>query len=190
MTENSETAAAGAAPAGDAAHAAARADLWSGGAWMTLATAILTASIRMDRLEDQDINPYTIPGLLPGLLACVMLFFGAMLALRAIRRGALAGARSAAGSRPARADSAPGRTLLVIGLCVAFDVLLVGHGLPFWAAAAIFVTVAILALERNPDTRIGHLPTPAAALKAAVIGVIAGVVVTTVFQEVFLVHLP
>src|SRR6267154_368231 len=39
------------------------------------------------------------------------------------------------------------RLLLVLGLCLTFGVVLVGHGLPFWLAAAIFVSTAILSLQ-------------------------------------------
>ena len=45
-------------------------------------------SIRMDRLEAQHINPYTVPGLLPGLLGLVMILLGVLLALRSWGRGA------------------------------------------------------------------------------------------------------
>ena len=48
-----------------------RTDFLSGFGWMGLGIAILIGSVMMDRLENQDINPYTIPGLLPGLLGIV-----------------------------------------------------------------------------------------------------------------------
>ena len=49
--------------------------------------AVLVLSLRMDRLEAQNINPYTIPGLLPGLLGIVMLGLGILLGVRSWRRG-------------------------------------------------------------------------------------------------------
>ena len=61
-----------------------RADLLSAIGWMALGTAILIGSVMMDRLEDQDINPYTIPGLLPGLLGVAMIILGALLAIRKV----------------------------------------------------------------------------------------------------------
>ena len=98
----------------------------------------------MDRLESQHINPYTVPGLLPALLGVAMMLLATLLALRSWRRGALAARprRSAASIRRSRAGVA-----LVLGLCLVFGVVLVGHGLPFWLAAAIFVSVAIVALQ-------------------------------------------
>ena len=87
----------------------------------------------MDRLENQDINPYTIPGLLPGLLGIVMTILGALLAARSWRPHLFASA--AHGVPVNRAEQK--RILLVLGLCLAFGVGLVGHGLPFWLAAAV-----------------------------------------------------
>jgi hypothetical protein len=34
--------------------------------WLVFGAAVLFGSIRMDRLEAQHINPYTVAGLLPG----------------------------------------------------------------------------------------------------------------------------
>ena len=53
----------------------------------------------MDRLEAQHINPYTVPGLLPGLLGLVMILLGVLLALRSWGRRCAPGRRAAAGGR-------------------------------------------------------------------------------------------
>ena len=161
-----------------------RADLKDAAAWLALGAAILAGSASMDRLADQGINPYTPPGLLPGLLGIALLLLGGLLAWRSLRQGALApGAREA----PRRGGL---RVALVIGLCVAFDTALVGHGLPFWAAAALFVAVAILALQGGERRAAGRELTPKAVLAAALAGLGAGGAVTLVFQQVFLVRLP
>src|ERR1700712_1328511 len=115
--------------------AALRSDFLSALGWMALGIAILIGSVLMDRLEKQDINPYTIPGLLPGLLGIAMTILGALLAARSWRSGLLASANLTPVDRAERK-----RLLLVLGLCLVFGVGLVGHGLPFWLAAALFVT--------------------------------------------------
>ena len=84
-----------------------------------------------DRLEQQHINPYTVPGLLPGLLGLMMILLGTILALRSWRRGALSlpitapiGATSAQPSTPKGAErtartsasSRPSRSSRVSGL--------------------------------------------------------------------------
>ena len=64
---------------------AQRADLLLGIVWLTLGLAIGAESWRMPRLEEQHINPYTVPGLVPGLLGVVLALFGLILALRGWR---------------------------------------------------------------------------------------------------------
>src|SRR5437588_6005573 len=77
------------APHGETAGTSSRDDVVGGLLWMLLGIIILIASWRMDRLGAQDINPYTIPGLVPGLLGLGMMFFAALMFLRGWRAGGL-----------------------------------------------------------------------------------------------------
>jgi len=167
----------------EAAHL--RSDFLSALGWMALGVAILIGSITMDRLANQDINPYTIPGLLPGLLGIAMTILGTLLAARSWRPHLLAFANRAPVNRAEQK-----RILLVLGLCLAFGVGLVGHGLPFWLAAAIFVTVAIVSLQYRERKSSGEKLSLRRLITAATIGLGAGVAITIVFQEIFLVRLP
>jgi len=163
-----------------------RSDFLSALGWIALGVAILIGSVTMDRLSNQDINPYTIPGLLPGLLGIAMTILGALLAARSWRTHLFA---SAANGMPVnRAEQK--RILLVLGLCLAFGVGLVGHGLPFWLAAAIFVTVAIVSLQYRERRSTGEKLSLRRFIIAAAIGLGAGAAITVVFQEIFLVRLP
>jgi hypothetical protein len=164
--------------------AALRSDFLSALGWIALGIAILIGSVMMDRLEKQGINPYTIPGLLPGLLGIAMTILGALLAARSWRPHLLASANRAAVNRAEQM-----RILLVLGLCLAFGVL-VGHGLPFWLAAAIFVTTAILSLQYQARQSTGQQLTVRQFATTAAIGLGAGIAITIVFQEIFLVRLP
>jgi len=78
----------------------------------------------------------------------------------------------------------------VLGLCLVFGVVLVGHGLPFWLAAAIFVTAAILSLQYQQRKATGAPFTLRQFATTAAIGLGAGIAITIVFQEIFLVRLP
>ncbi len=176
-----------AAPQGDEQHRVARSDLEGGVGWMVLGGAILIASVRMDRLEEQHINPYTIPGLLPGLLGIVMLMLGFLLAVRSWRRGGLL---PGVGETMQERWVATKRIVMVLALCATFAVILVGHGLPFWVAGATFVTVAILTLQHAQRVAAGQKLTLRKVLTTALIGLGAGLMITLVFQEIFLVRLP
>src|SRR6266851_4019226 len=80
------------------------------------------------------------------------------------------------------------RLLIVLGLCLTFGIGLVGHGLPFWLAAAIFVSTAIAVLQ-YPQRRAANQVARGLTI-AIVIGLGAGLLITLVFQEFFLVRLP
>jgi hypothetical protein len=176
---------AAAAPHDGAPPASPRSDFVAALIWIGFGVAVVVASWRMDRLENQDVNPYTVPGLLPGLLGLALVFFGALLLLRAWRQGAL----DPAVPRAAPMSGAERRRLqLVLGLCLAFGVGLVGHGLPFWLAAAIYVASTISILQ-YPQRRAAN-QVPRGIATAIAIGLGAGLAITVVFQEFFLVRLP
>jgi putative tricarboxylic transport membrane protein len=78
----------------------------------------------------------------------------------------------------------------VLGLCLVFGVGLVGHGLPFWLAAALFVTVAVLSLQAPQRRATGEKLSLRTLVTTAAIGLGAGAAITIVFQELFLVRLP
>ena len=167
--------------AAEDAAAPPRSDLLDALDWLLLGGAVLAGSITMDRLEDQDVPIYAVPGLLPGLLGIALLVLGALLLIRSLvraRRSPLP-----PGEGWVRATLAPRRAAIAITLCVLFGAVLVGHGLPFWVAATLYVTAAILLLRRQrADAK--------AAAVAALIGLGAGGAITLVFQQIFLVRLP
>jgi hypothetical protein len=164
-----------------------RSDLKDGVGWTVLGIAVLIGSLTMDRLERQDVNPYTVPGLLPGLLGIAMILLGTVLILRSWRRGALTRA-----PLPVAPDAAEQRrrVWIVIGLCMGYGVVLVGHGLPFWVASTIYVTGSILILQRLSRDPQARQPTARAWAKALAIGLGSAVITQLVFQELFLVRLP
>lgn len=164
-----------------------RADLHDAIGWAVLGVAVLAGSVTMDRLERQGINPYTVPGLLPGLLGIAMILLGGVLALRSWRRGALAQPVAPAGGE---AREQRRRIWVVSALCLGYCVVLIGHGIPFWLASTIYVAASILVvsrLSRDPEQRrLG----PRAWVLALVIGAVSSIVIQLVFQEVFLVRMP
>ena len=159
----------------DEVRAFAARDLRGALAWVVFGLAVLVLSIRMDRLEAQHINPYTVPGLLPGLLG-----------IRSWRRGG----RLASGPQLASSGLAVRRLALVIGLIVAYTVVLLGRGLPFWLGAAIFVIASILLLQAPQRAAEGRGVSVRDVVVAVAVGLASGGVITIVFQDAFLVRLP
>ncbi len=187
MTAGGSAAGKGGPPAG-APSGAARADLGEGLGWAGLGLAILVLSLSMDRLAEQGVEPYAVPGLLPGLLGIGMMLFGGLLVWRGrgMVRLAAGGART-----KQKSDLRAGRLLVVLALCLTYSVALVGHGIPFWLASWVFVSASILVLQHGAHQEAGRAPnwTREIAL-ATFIGLCAGVFFTVLFQYFFLVHLP
>jgi hypothetical protein len=170
-----------------APSAMVKADFVTGLVLIALGIAIVVESLRMPRFEQLNIEPYTVPGLVPGALGAVILLLGAILFLRAARAG---GWRLRAGGATPKAWSAdPGirRLALAMALCLGYAGLLVGR-LPFWLATFTFVFAFVVLFEwplaTSPGQRIRRL------LMALAYALAVAVVVTLVFQEIFLVRLP
>jgi len=168
------------------AQAVASSDLRAGAGWVVLGVAVLIGSITMDRLEKQDINPYTIPGLLPGLLGIVFILLGVILGVRSWRRGGA----TRGGARLVVDGAIVRRLLVLIALILVYSVFLVGHGMPFWLASALFVTVSIVALQQPQRAAAGRGLTVRDVAFAVVVGLGSGLAITYVFQDLFLVRLP
>jgi hypothetical protein len=73
-------------------------------------------------------------------------------------------------------------------LCMTFAGLLLGRGLPFWLLASAFMFLHVFFLE--DAERQAAIPRWKRALIAGAIGIATGVVITLVFQKIFLVRLP
>lgn len=165
----------------------ARADLKDAAGWVALGIAVLVGSITMDRLEAQHINPFTVPGLLPGLLGIAMILLGSVLGVRSLRRGAWKQTLPAATADDREQRR---RVWLAVALCVGYGVVLVGHGIPFWLASSIYVTASILVFRRISRDPAERTLDAWAWVQALVIGVASSVVTWLVFERLFLVRLP
>lgn len=162
-----------------------RTDLWVAASFLAFSAAILVLAWRMPTYTDQGGQIYTAPALVPSFYGVVIGALSLWLALRSIRGGALA---SASGSgRAAESGNSNLRLALAAGLGLLFIVGLIGR-MPFWLAGAIFVTLFVAAFEWRPGldatARMRRLGA------AVLIGLGTGVLVTLVFERVFLVRLP
>ncbi len=162
-----------------------KADFITGIVLIALGLATVVESLRMPRFEERNIEPYTAPGVVPGILGTIILLLGTVLFLRAARAG---GWRLTEGGAAAWwQDPGARRLLLALVLTLTYAGGLVSR-LPFWLATFVFVTLFVALFEwplaRSRLDRIRRLifaPLYGAAVSAAV---------TFVFQEIFLVRLP
>ena len=166
------------------ARPSARADLWGGFFWIALGAAIAIGSWNMDRLERLGVSFYTAPGLVPGILGVLMMLCGTVLAVRALREGAFGPQRPALLLEPQILRRAGVSLVLALGFAIG----LVGHGLPFPVAAAIYLFLQIAIVQYPERKAAGEVGRGIAV--AAVVAVCAAGVISALFQYVFLVRLP
>jgi hypothetical protein len=162
-----------------------RADFLAGLVFVLLGLAVVFASLEMPRFEERDVNPYTAPGLVPGVLGAIILALGAVLFVRAARAGG--GRLSSPDAMSSSKDPGVRRLALSIALCLIYAGGLIGT-LHFWLATFLFVTAFVVLFEWPLATsradrlrRLAIAPVLAAVIAAAV---------TLLFQDVFLVRLP
>ncbi len=165
----------------------ARADFVTGLLFFGLGLFALFESLRMPRFAHLSVNPYTVPGIVPGLLGVMILALGLLLTLRAARRGGWRIGNPWAGTGTLVRTPAAQRVLITLGLTIGYAAGLVGT-LPFWLATGLFVFafIVVFAYRRGASRRDLTRLTTTALVQA----VIVAVIVTLVFRYVFLVRLP
>ena len=165
----------------------AKADFVTGLVLIALGIGAFVESWRMPRLENLGVNPYTVPGIVPGILAVMILLLGAILAIRATAAGGWRLSLTREAAAGLARNPAARRFLLAIALCCGYAAGLIG-AVPFWAATFVFVLLFIIVFEWQSGTESARrLRGIAIALIEAVL---VATVVTGVFQYVFLVRLP
>lgn len=160
------------------------ADRWFGLGWAVLGMAIAAESWRMDRLEQQHINPWTVPGLVPGLLGILLVVFGVAMTSR--RRVVSVMGDAPAAETDTRAE--PWRVALALALTLGFGFGAIGTGLPFGLVCAAFIFLAIVLFEWHERRQAGTLARGIAVAAAVAAG--SALAMTAVFRDVFLVRLP
>jgi len=164
----------------------AKQDFYTSLVLIILGIIVLVESLRMPRLENLGINPYTVPGIVPGFLGAIIALLGLLMMVRS--RRVRKHVTDAEDSGPTQLKSESTRRLgLTLLLTLGYAAFLVGT-LPFWLATLIFVFLFITIFEWQAEaTSAQRTRSLGIALLQAVLVAAA---VTFVFERVFLVRLP
>lgn len=165
----------------------ARQDFFTSLVLIIFGVAVVLESLRMPRLENIGVNPYTVPGIVPGFLGAIIALLGLLMLLRSSRAsGWRSDPEATTFSQQLKSESTR-RLLLTLLLTLGYAVVLVGT-LPFWLATFMFVFLFIALFE----WRIGAAATQKMrSLGFALLqAVLVAAAVTFVFERIFLVRLP
>jgi hypothetical protein len=143
-------------------------------------------SARMPRLENLSVNPYTVPGIVPGVLGVLLTLCGLAVLVRSVARGGWRLGLTREGVALWLRSTAARRTGLTLALTLTFALVLFPF-VPFYLATPIFIFSFIVSAEAMA---LGHWPQRRTILSAAALAIIAGFVIGYVFQDLFLVRLP
>ena len=149
--------------------------------------AVLVLSIQMPRYEEINVNPYSVPGIVPGLLGIILGFLGVVLLIRSIARGGHALHITKDTITSFMKDEPTRRMLLTLAICLgyAFGVL---NRIPYVASTILFLFVFIVAFEYKRG-----IPLKAQSrmiLIALLVAGVSGAATWATFRYLFLVNLP
>jgi putative tricarboxylic transport membrane protein len=158
-----------------------KADLVSGLVFVALGIATVVESLRMPAFAEIEAEPYTAPGMVPGLLGAALVLLGAVLASRA----ATATARAQAGQEGI--EHGWPRVGAAFALCMGYAGVLVSR-IPFELATFLFILGFILTFELWDGRWRGRWLRQA----GVAIGLAAALAfgISYLFEAVFLIRLP
>ncbi|MZR32303.1 tripartite tricarboxylate transporter TctB family protein [Sneathiella litorea] len=147
---------------------------------------VVVESLRLPRLENLNVNSYTVPGIVPGFLGLFLALAGLAILIRSIKRGGWRIRPSIEGSLRWLGTSMVMRTAVTIVITMVYAILLFPN-VPFWIATPIFIFAFVVATE---SMKYGGLPDRKKLLTALVLAIISGILINYVFQDLFFVRLP
>ena len=167
----------------------AGADLVTGLLLATAGIAILVMSIDMPRFEERGVNPWTVPGIMPGAIGAILALLATGLVVRSLRRMRRAEDDQAAECVESTSATRPtGAVAVAIAAIIAGGYVALLGALPFGWLTFFFLIVFMAAFEFRQwrqEQRKWLRPAWIAGIAAAL-----ALVVPFVFETLFLVRLP
>ncbi|RKX74612.1 MAG: hypothetical protein DRP87_16480 [Spirochaetes bacterium] len=164
-----------------------KADLVTSIVLIAFAVGVVWMSIEMPRLEHRNINPWTVPGLVPGILGVIIGFLGLILLFRSIKQKGYALELTGEKFITWVKKPASKRLWLTVLLTLAYAWGLIGR-VPYLLATFLFIFAFIIIFEYNRgENKKKKVKRVVIAFITA--GLAAGIV-SAVFRYAFLVRLP
>ena len=148
---------------------------------------ILILSIKMPRLEELGINPYSAPGIVPGFLGGIIASLGLILLIRSILQNGHHLGITRQKVVDFFKDKASIRVWLTIALCCIYGIGLLGR-MPYVLATFLYVFVFVTTFEFRRDIPLRQQKKM--VLFAFIQAVLVAGIVAAIFRYLFLVDLP
>lgn len=164
-----------------------KADFVSSIVLMVFGISVTWMSVNMPRLEEKGINPYTAPGVVPGILGIIILFLSLIMFVRTLKHGDFLPRFSGNDLKSFFRTEGILRLSIALVLCLVYALGLVGH-IPYILATFLFIFSFILCFDLKFDAVEGRKRR--IILVALAEALITASVVSAAFQYLFLVDLP
>lgn len=155
---------------------------------IAFSVSVIVMSYTMPRLERRGIDPFSAPGVVPGMIGMVLLVLALILFFRSIKCGGyriLPGGGGSASSSPHQ--GAVGRVMLTLVISLVYAIGFLGR-FNYSVSTGIYIFVFICLFEYRRDIQLSAQKKM--FLMAFIQSVVAALLITLVFQKLFLVDLP
>ena len=164
-----------------------RADFLTSIFFIAFGIAVLVLSIQMPRFEEQGVNRFSVPGIVPGFLGSIIAILGVVLLIRSIiRKGYNLGLNGAAFKKFFTAEMTK-RFAVTILVSIAYGWGLIGR-INYEISTAIYIFAFVVIFDVK--WKQGIKTQWKKILIAFIIAILVGGVVGTTFRRLFLVNLP
>lgn len=154
---------------------------------LVFAFTVTSMAFNMPRLEEKNINPYTAPGVVPGILGVIIFILALIMFIRTLRGSDFLPKFEKGNMKSLLSDPGTMRLLVSLAICLIYALVLIGN-IPYMLATFIFVLAFILCFDLKYDAVEGSRKR--IIVKALIQAVITSVAVSLAFEYLFLVDLP
>ncbi len=149
--------------------------------------SVVVSSYTMPRLERRGIDPFSAPGVVPGMIGMILLCLSLILFVRSVRGGGYRLFRAGRESGSAENPGAVQRVLLTLLISLVYAVGLLGR-IDYTVATLLYIFGFIVLFEYRRGVSPLHQKKMLGS--ALLLALIAAVLITLVFRKLFLVDLP
>ena len=150
--------------------------------------SVIVSSYTMDRLEHRSIDPFSAPGVVPGMIGLILLCLSLILFVRSLKNGGYRlFSRDGGADTEVRHEGAVKRVLLTLFISVAYGIGFLGR-VDYTLCTLLYIFTFIIVFEYR--WRVPLLEQKRMLAGALLQSLIAAAAISLVFRKLFLVDLP